>query len=117
MKTMKSLKITSILQGIYCAGGVVALIAMMLYDILLGTGAEMQFFLFGAMLAFLSIINPVAIICFLVNLVIFLLERRDPEQRSRIGKYWVVIPIWLVGCSVIWLLCALNFIHYVSIAI
>ena len=117
MKTLKSLKITSVLQGIYCVGGVIALICLGLYDILLGTGAEMQFFLFGAMLAFLSVINPVGIVCFLVDLVIFLLERRDVEERARIGRYWVIIPIWLAACTLIWILCAHNFIYYVSVAI
>ena len=114
---MKSLKVTSVLQGIYAVGAVVGLICMGMFDMLQGTGSEMQFFMFGAMLAFLSIINPVGIICFIVNLVIFLIERRDPEERKRIGGYWVFIPIWLAACTVLWLLCAHFFIYYVSIAI
>lgn len=117
MRTMKSLKITSILQGIYCAGGVLALISFVVFDMLVGTGSELQFLMFGAMLAFLSVTNPVGIISFVVNLVLFLLDRRDPEQRRRIGGYWVFIPIWLAACTVIWFLCAHNFIFYVSTAL
>ncbi len=117
MKTMKSLKITSVIQGIYCVGGIVALVMLAVHDMLVGTGIEQQFILFGLMLCFFSVINPVGIICFVVNLVIFLLERRDLEQRKKIGGYWVFIPIWLAGCSVLWLLCASNFILYVNIAV
>ncbi len=117
MKTMKSLKITSVIQGIYCVGGIVALIMLAVFDMLVDTGVETQFLMFGLMMAFLSIINPVGIVCFLVNLIIFLLERRDLEERRRIGGYWIFIPIWLAGCTVLWLLCAYQFIYYVNVAI
>ena len=48
--------------------------------------------------------TPVALICLVINLLAFLEERKDLEQRRRIGLRWLWIPVTFLGTlAVKWL--------------
>lgn len=48
--------------------------------------------------------TPVALICLVINLLAFLEERKDLEQRRRIGLHWLWIPAGFLGVlAVKWL--------------
>lgn len=92
MKTQKALKITSVIQGIFCA---YCLISTLLIIIGTSTGpiilANSMLFLFYSTVEFSIFIMP---ICFIVNLAILIKERKCPEQRKLLGKKWIWIFIW-----------------------
>lgn len=92
MKTLRSLKITSILNGIFCLFCVVFSICLtvnQIYDI----SAVKTI---GVIAAFGWMLNPTPPVSFIINLVIFLDERHSPEARQLIGKKYIFIFIWPV---------------------
>ena len=94
MKTLKVLKITSIIQAIFCSFclviiGCIFLGASLDLDIPVGIG----FFL---LLSTGNFTQHIPLVCFIVNLVYFLKDRKDPEQRKLIGKKWIWIFVWLI---------------------
>ena len=94
MKTLKALKITSIIQAIHCF-----LCLAIIGCIFLGVSLDLDILASIAFLllygtAELSMCIPPA--CFIVNLVHFLKDRKDPEQRKLIGKKWIWIFVWLI---------------------
>ena len=109
MKTLKALKITSIIQIIYCI--YCSLIALLL---VIGSVAEVNLFLrVGTFLFFYTVEFSMFIVpvCFIVNLVIFLKERKYPEEKKAIGKKWIWIFIWPIIAAIFFLLQALPFIR------
>lgn len=92
MKTVKLLKITSVLQLIFC----IFCISSTLCFAISRYYHSVLFFSIGIILTHIWIINPVAIISFLVCLVLFLNERKQPEAMKIIGKKWIWIFVWPV---------------------
>ena len=109
MKTLKALKITSVIQGIYCT---YCLLSTLL--IIIGTSigpiilANTMLFLFYYTLEFSILIIP---ICFIVNLKFFIEERKSPEQRNVIGKKWIWIFIWPIIAIVCFIVLCLPFVR------
>jgi len=94
VKTLKALKITSIIQAIFCFF-CLAIIAGLFLGASLGLDLLVSitaFILYGTV-NFSMYIPPV---CFIVNLVYFLKDRKDPEQRKLIGYKWIWIFVWLI---------------------
>ncbi len=92
MKTIKALKITSVLNGIFCLFCVASTVCFAInyyFDLRL-------FFSIGNILVYGWIINPVGIVSFIVCLVLFLTELKSAEAKKIIGKKWVWILISLV---------------------
>ena len=109
MKTLKALKITSVIQGIFCA---YSLISTLLIIIGTSTGpiilANSMLFLFYSTVEFSIFIMP---ICFIANLVFFIEECKSPEQRNIIGKKWIWIFVWPIIVTVFFLIHILPFIR------
>ena len=91
MKTLKALKITSILQMIFC----LLCIASTICFALAHYSAEWRTpFRIANILVYGWLINPVAPISFVICLLLFLVERRQEENRQLIGRKWIWIIAW-----------------------
>ena len=96
MKTLKALKITSILNGIFCFFCIASTVCFAInryFDI-------RAFFSVGMILTYGWIINPIGIISFIVCLSMFLSERNNQEAKQVIGKKWIWIFVWPVVTTV-----------------
>ena len=92
MKTLKALKITSILNGIFCLFCIASTVCFAInryYDI-------RSFFDAANILIYGWLVNPVAPISFIICIILFLIERKQPENRQLMGKKWVWIFAWPV---------------------
>ena len=119
MKTRKTLRRTCLIQLACC---LVLLLDMGLLSFYAHTQIPVpegslwfEFLdLFGGLGAILWF-TPAAVICLTVNLLAFLDDRKDPEQRRVIGKRWLWIPasflgtlavkwlyLWLVVAVILW---------------
>ena len=109
MKTLKVLKITSIIQSIYCLY-CLSITLLLIIGSVAGINICLRIgtFLFYNTIGFSMFIAP---ICFIVNLVFFLEERKFPEEKKVIGKKWIWIFIWPVITTIFFLLQALPFIR------
>ena len=99
MKTLKALKITSILNGIFCFFCIASTVCFAItryYD-------SNLFFNIGNILIFGWIINPVGIVSFVVCLSLFLSERKNQEAKEVLGRKWVWIFIWLMITTILYL--------------
>ena len=99
MKTLKALKITSILNGIFCFSCVASTVCFAIlryFDI-------RAFFSVGMILTCGWIINPVGIVSFVVCLSIFLSERKNEEAKQVIGKKWIWIFVWPIITTILYL--------------
>jgi len=107
MKTLKALKITSILQIIYCVYCFVPIICL-----LIGGGSPVSLLTdISILLFYFVVINPIAIICFIICLSYFLSERKNPEQRQLIGKKWIWIFIWPIIATILYITSGGLFAH------
>ena len=100
MKTLKALKITSILNCIFCfcciaSTGCMAISRYLDINV---------FFRIGDLLVITWIINPIGIISFAICLTTFMVERTSPETRQVIGKKWIWIFVWPIITTLIYLI-------------
>ena len=105
MKTLKALKITSILNGIFCffcITFVICLITNQYYhmDAIVAI---------GVIATFGWILNPTPIISFIICLIFFLTERHSTEAKQIIGKRRIWIFIWPVITTVFYFI-AMGFL-------
>ena len=99
MKTLKALKITSILNGIYCFFCIASTVCFAInhfYNL-------WNFFSIGIILVYGWMINPVGIVSFIVCLTLFLTERKNFEAKQAIGKKWIWIFIWPIVTTVFYI--------------
>lgn len=101
MKTRKALKITSILNGVFCFFCIASTFCFAInryFDLRV-------FFDIANILIYGWIINPVGIISFVVCLMLFLTECKSSEAKQVMEKKWIWIFIWPVvfgrQCSVV----------------
>lgn len=99
MKTIKALKITSVLQIIFCLCCVATITCLMIFK---RTG-NWDFFTLGNLFMFGWIVNPVAPISFFICLSTYLEERKQPISVGKIGKKWIWIFIWPLITTVFYL--------------
>lgn len=108
MKTRKTLRMTGLIQLACCLimlldMGLLAFYANTQIPVPEGSVWFELLDLFGGLAALLWF-TPAAVICLTVNLLAFLDERKDPEQRRVIGKRWLWIPVSFLGTlAVKWL--------------
>ena len=90
MKTLKALKITSILNGIYCFFCIIFAICLIINQYY-HTDAIVAI---GVIATFGWMLNPTPIISFIICLIFFLTERHSTEAKQTIGKKYIWIFIW-----------------------
>ena len=110
MKTLKALKITSVLQIIYC---IYCLIPVICLTISKGSPVSLLTDI-SILLFYFVVINPIAIISFIICLSYFLAERKKPEERQQIGKKWIWIFIWPIITTCFWTYSIMGFAWYVG---
>lgn len=98
MRTRKVLKITSVLNGIFCLLCVASTVCFAISDYLYAHHmASWDIFLnIAGVLALGWAVNPAAPISFVIGMIIFCMEYRQPENRPLIGKKWIWILVWPV---------------------
>lgn len=107
MKTLKILKLTAILNGIFCLCCIASNICFALhryYDIHPLFGIE-------GILLYGWFVNPVGIITFTRGLAIYKEERKIPEEKKIIGLKWIWIFIWFIITIVFWLFGGVLFVY------
>lgn len=108
MKTKKTLRVTGRIQLAYCLillldMGLMAYYANTQIPAPEGSLWHEILDVFGGFSTLLWFV-PAALICLAVNLLAFLGDRKDPEQRSVIGLRWLWIPVSFLGTlAVKWL--------------
>ena len=85
MKTIKALKITSILNGIYCFCCIVFVVCLTINQYYSVGAIEV----IGVIATFGWLINPSPFVTLIINLVFFLVERCSPEAKQIIGKKYI----------------------------
>ena len=105
----KILKISVILQIIYCVGCLVVLLCMLLHGILPSEGAAKAAFDVGTVFFFLSILNPCGVICsFIANPMIYMLRQATPGTAHSKFKLWLFLaPVLVVLC---WFAAVISFV-------
>ena len=99
MKTLRALKITSILQIIFC---VFCIASTVCFAITRYCDSNL-FFSIGNILIYGWIINPVGIVSFVVCLSLFLSERKNQEAKEVIGRKWIWVFIWPIITTILYL--------------
>ena len=100
MKTLKALKITSILNGIFCFFCIASTVCFAInryFDM-------REFFSIGTILIYGWIINPVGIVSFIVCLALFLGERKSPEAMQIMGSKWIWLFAWPIITTVLYVI-------------
>ena len=100
MKTLKALKITSILNGIFCFFCVASTIC---FAITRYFDSDL-FFSIGNILIYGWIINPIGIVSFIICFSLFLTERKNQEARKAMGKKWIWVFAWPIITTLLYLI-------------
>lgn len=99
MTTLKALKATSVLNGIFCffcIASTVCFAVSYYFDLRV-------FFNIANILVYGWIINPIGIVSFLICLILFLAERKSPEAKQIMAKKWIWIFVWPIITTVFYL--------------
>ena len=98
LKTLRALKITAVLQIIFCVLCIVSAVCFGIahYQFLTDSDSWRSTFDIANILIYGWVVNPIAPISFVVCFVLFLIERKQPENRQVIGKKWIWIFVWPV---------------------
>ncbi len=112
MKTLKALKITGIIQGVYLSYCFITFIMIILGDmlnspVLLQLGTKLIFPFFATIEMFACFIP----ICFFINLGFYLDDRKNAEQKALIGKKWVWIIVSPCLALILFALTTLPFLR------
>lgn len=100
MKTLKALKVTSILNGIFCFFCVASTVCFAInrfFDI-------RAFFSIGNILIYSWIINPIGIVSFIICLSLFLTERKKQEAKKAMEKKWILMFAWPIITTLLYLI-------------
>ena len=104
MKTLRALKITSILQIIFCVFCIASTVCFAIshYQCIAGDNWRIAFNI-ANVLIYGWIANPVAPISFVVCITFFLIERKQPNNRKLIGRKWIWVFIWPIITTILYL--------------
>ena len=108
MKTLKALKITSILNSIFCIFCVASTVCFAFAEYF----SFEIFFAIGMILLLGWMINPVGIISFQICITVFIEERKQSQAKKLIGKKWIWIFIWPIITTVFWVIGGLLFVKF-----
>lgn len=109
MKTLKALKITSILSVLHCLWSIIFVACLIISwhfnsDIITNIGVIS---IFGWM------INPLPVISASISLTLYWDERHSPEAKQLIGKKYIWIFIWPLITSIFYFI-AMGFFLYAA---
>ena len=105
MKTLKALKITSILNGIFCFFCIIFVICLITNQYY-----HMEAIVaIGVIATFGWMLNPTPIISFIICFGFFLTERHSTEAKQIIGKKHIWIFVWPVITTVFYFI-AMGFL-------
>lgn len=99
MKTIKWLKISAVLQAVFaffCFSSIACFALNRYLDI-------PALFSIGNLLVFGWILNPIGWVTLILGLVFYLLERRIPENRQRLGHKWIWFVVGFVVTTMLYL--------------
>lgn len=99
MKTLKAIKVTSILNSIFCFICIASTLCFAInryFDLRI-------FFDIANILVYGWIINPVGMISFVICFVLFLVEHKDFEAKQVLGKKWIWIFIWPIITTIFYI--------------
>lgn len=108
MKTLKALKITSLLQAFYCVYCFVPIIFLAIGD----SSGMFVYSKIGMHLFELAVFVPIVPASFIVCLCIFISEIRSPEQKRIIGAKWLWIIAWPFITTAAFFVALMEFIYY-----
>ena len=111
MKTIKALKITYVLNGIFCFCCIISITCLAINRYCALGAFENIIAIIGEIPLLCWIINPVGIVSFVVCLVLFLIERKNYEARQVMGKKWIWIFIWPVITTFLYFVSALLLVE------
>ena len=98
MKTLKALKITSILNGIFCLSCIISIICCAVNHFY---KTNLLSFI-GAIFVYGWMVNPIPLISCIQCFTLFLTERKNEIARQTIGQKWIWIFIWPVITTSFW---------------
>ena len=99
MKTIKALKVTSVLNSVFCFFCLASTVCFAInhfYNL-------PDFFIIGNILVYGWMINPVGMVSFIVCLTLFLTERKSHEAKQAIGMKWIWIFVWPIVTTIFYL--------------
>ena len=100
MKTAKALKITSVLNGIFCFFCIASTICFAVYRYF-----DLRvFFDIANLLIYGWVNNPIGIVSFIICMTLFLADRKSPEANQVMGKKCIWIFIWPIITTVLYLI-------------
>ena len=114
MKTIKALKITSVLQIFFCLFCIASTVCFGIsnYQMAGGSDSWRKAFDLANIFIYGWIGNPVAPISFIVCVAIFLRERKQTENRQFIGKKWIWIFIWPIITTIFYLVAMILMVAF-----
>ena len=108
MKTLKALKITSLLQAFYCVYCFVPIIFLAIGD----SSGMFVYSKIGMHLFELAVFVPIVPVSFIVCLCILISEIRSPEQSRIIGSKWLWIIAWPLITTTALIVSGMLLIYY-----
>ena len=99
MKTLLALRITTVLNSIFCFFCIASTVCFAIDHYYNFQG----FFSAGIILTNGWIINPIGILSFIVCFHFYSTERKNQEAKSAMGKKWIWVFIWPVVTTVFYL--------------
>lgn len=95
MKTLRALRITSILNSIFCLFCVASTVCFAISNYAITHNSDwVTPFEIANILIYGWVANPVALISFIICIIFFLIERKQPENKQLIKKKWIWIFVW-----------------------
>lgn len=111
----KAMKVSTVLQVIYCIGCAIVLVCMPLYTAFYTTAFGKMCFRIGGTLALLSGINPIGIICAIINGVGYYRNRTEISDEKKKDRIYIWVACGPILTSVLWYLSLCSYIYHSGI--
>lgn len=107
LKYIKRIKYTTLLYFFFCIFSLVAICSSQ-YPVF----HSKQYFKVAAATILLWATNPMVFIVSVLGFKAYLVERKDVEKRSIIGKRWIVFFLWDIGAILAWYISLFFWIYF-----
>ena len=98
MKTLRALKIASILNSIFCLSCIISIICFAVNHYYQTNLLS----LIGVLFVYGWMVNPIPLISCILCFILYLTERKVETERQTIGWKWIWILIWPVITTAFW---------------